>query len=509
MEAVRDMFTSIATDAETKPAPPTPSPNGEQSPTPAQEEAFIYRGPRKRLDYPILAFLQDALIVIATLIGGNMLYGTEIAATLLSVQTLGALGLAFLIWAMVFFSNDLYRLSKYYEPLKEGRRLAVALLVTLFGWAGLFALLNMTYPNRLLVQSVLTMAIGMLAWRLLFQVVQRISHMQAYNETKRTLLIGTGNEVKQLLHLLKQAGPLGIEPIGILTDRKTNSVSGIPVFGGFDEDLRGLIAGRSAEAAIVMLDKPFHAQQADILEILQKSKLTTWVLPDYFDLPLHGNHLADMADLPLVDVTTPRLNAVGLFLKRALDIVTALMALLVVAPVMMVTAIAIKSDSPGPILFRQKRIGKDGKPFEIYKFRSMVADADSQLDTVAEHDEAGHITNHKKPDDPRVTRIGRFIRATSIDELPQLFNVLQGNMTLVGPRPELTRLVSEYAPWQHKRFAMTQGITGWWQVNGRSDRPCHLSTDKDMTYIQHYSFLLDIQILLMTIPAVLNGKGAY
>jgi len=146
--------------------------------------------------------------------------------------------------------------------------------------------------------------------------------------------------------------------------------------------------------------------------------------------------------------------------------------------------------------------------FTMYKFRTMVKNAESLHHLVERLDEQGHIL-HKHPDDPRVTRVGRFLRRWSLDELPQLFNVLRGTMSLVGPRPELPYLVERYEAWQRKRFAVPQGITGWWQIHGRSDKPMHLHTEDDLYYIQHYSIWLDIQILIKTFWSVLRGKGAY
>ncbi len=160
------------------------------------------------------------------------------------------------------------------------------------------------------------------------------------------------------------------------------------------------------------------------------------------------------------------------------------------------------------MLFRQQRVGENGRLFTMYKFRSMVVNAEELQEQVNEVDEEGHII-HKKPNDPRVTRVGRFIRRYSLDELPQLFNVLKGDMSLVGPRPELPWLVEKYEPWQRKRFAVPQGITGWWQVNGRSDKPMHLHTEDDLFYIQNYSLWLDLLILWKTVWVVLRGKGAY
>jgi exopolysaccharide biosynthesis polyprenyl glycosylphosphotransferase len=194
--------------------------------------------------------------------------------------------------------------------------------------------------------------------------------------------------------------------------------------------------------------------------------------------------------------------------KRALDLIAASIMLLLILPVMGAIAIAIRLDSEGPILFKQQRIGEKGRPFAMLKFRSMVVNAEALRAHVIEQDSNGNII-HKKPNDPRVTRIGSILRRTSLDELPQLFNVLKGDMSLVGPRPEMPWLVKDYQPWQRQRFTVPQGSTGWWQVTGRSEKPMHLSTDDDLFYINHYSFWLDLKILLLTIPALVNGKGAF
>jgi lipopolysaccharide/colanic/teichoic acid biosynthesis glycosyltransferase len=138
----------------------------------------------------------------------------------------------------------------------------------------------------------------------------------------------------------------------------------------------------------------------------------------------------------------------------------------------------------------------------------MVIGADRMHQLVEQFDSTGKLI-HKMPDDPRITRIGKFLRRTSLDEIPQIFNIIRGEMSLVGPRPELPYLVQMYEPWQHKRFAVPQGVTGWWQVNGRSDKPMHLNTEDDLFYVQNYSILLDIQILLKTVLVVLRGKGAF
>jgi lipopolysaccharide/colanic/teichoic acid biosynthesis glycosyltransferase len=173
---------------------------------------------------------------------------------------------------------------------------------------------------------------------------------------------------------------------------------------------------------------------------------------------------------------------------------------------MAIIAILIGS-RPGPILFKQKG-GENGRLFDMLKFRSMVNDAENMRQIVEHYDLEGQLI-HKIPDDPRITRVGRFLRHTSLDELPQIFNIIKGDMSLVGPRPELPYLVEKYELWQRKRFTVPQGVTGWWQINGRSDRVMHLHTEDDLYYVQNYSLLLDMEILLKTVGVVLRGKGAF
>jgi len=160
------------------------------------------------------------------------------------------------------------------------------------------------------------------------------------------------------------------------------------------------------------------------------------------------------------------------------------------------------------VFFKQQRVGENARVFTMIKFRSMVVDAEQRQAEVMKTTDNG-VVMHKTANDPRITRVGHFIRRTSLDEIPQLFNVLKGDMSLVGPRPELPFLVERYERWQRQRFAVPPGITGWWQINGRSDNLMHLHTEDDLYYIRNYSPLLDLQILWRTIAVVLRGRGAY
>lgn len=194
--------------------------------------------------------------------------------------------------------------------------------------------------------------------------------------------------------------------------------------------------------------------------------------------------------------------------KRALDLTLSLAALLFIMPLLLITAIAIKLDSPGPVFFYQQRVGKWGKPFTCYKFRSMFVDAEKRKSELMEMNEADEIV-FKIKHDPRITRVGRIIRKLSIDELPQLFNVIQGEMSLVGPRPPVPIEVAQYEYDQYRRLDAIPGITGLQQVSGRSELSFKRWVELDLEYIERQSLLKDIEILLRTIPAVITGKGAY
>jgi len=195
-------------------------------------------------------------------------------------------------------------------------------------------------------------------------------------------------------------------------------------------------------------------------------------------------------------------------LKRSFDLLFGLFALIPALPLMALSVLMVYLEDGFPVIFRQKRVGRDGRLFEMLKIRTMVKNAEQLQSQVAKRDVDGNPI-HKMKDDPRVTRVGRVLRRFSLDELPQLFHVLTGTMSLVGPRPEIPYLAEKYEPWQRKRFEILPGITGWWQVNGRRDQPMHLHIEDDLYYIQNYSVWLDLQIIVRTLWVVLTGKGSY
>ncbi len=196
----------------------------------------------------------------------------------------------------------------------------------------------------------------------------------------------------------------------------------------------------------------------------------------------------------------------GLVIKRFCDFVAAAVLLVMVVPLFILVSLILRVESPGQVIFRQTRIGRGGQPFTIYKFRTMIPDRRSTQTQIGGEDRR---KRHKTQNDPRVTRVGRFLRGTSIDELPQLYNILRGDMSFVGPRPELPEIVCHYQDWQHHRHLVTPGLSGWWQVHGRSDLPMHENTDMDIYYVVHQSFRMDLHIVLRTFRILIARGGAF
>jgi exopolysaccharide biosynthesis polyprenyl glycosylphosphotransferase len=218
--------------------------------------------------------------------------------------------------------------------------------------------------------------------------------------------------------------------------------------------------------------------------------------------------ITEMGGIPLIGVKQVRISPFIRLLKRVIDVAFSAFVLVLAAPLMSLIALAIKMDSPGSVLFPQSRVGKGGRTFTLYKFRSMTVGAEDQKDLLRDLNEAdGPIFKIKE--DPRITRVGRWLRRFSLDELPQFYNVLRGDMSIVGPRPPLPEEVAQYQPWQMRRLETAPGITGLWQVSGRSELPFDEMALLDIYYVEQWNPALDLKILLRTIPTMLFGDGAY
>lgn len=335
-------------------------------------------------------------------------------------------------------------------------------------------------------------------------------HRTSRADITRVLVVGAGRVGKRLVAEFSQQHWSNLEVIGFVDDdpaKQSRSYQGHPVLGIVDDTIR-VVEEQQIDEVVIALPLHAHVRLANLVTRLYELPIRVHIVPDYFDLAFHGATIESIGGLPLIGLRDPAIDGFQRFGKRLMDILIAGFGLLLLSPLMLAVAVAVKLEDGGPVFYGAERVGENGRLFQMLKFRSMVVNADQLRQLVSQVDADGHIL-FKRADDPRITRVGRFIRRTSIDELPQLLNVLKGDMSLVGPRPELPWLVEEYEPWQRKRFAVPQGITGWWQINGRSDNPMHLHTEQDLYYIQHYSWWLDIAILWRTVAVVLRGRGAY
>jgi exopolysaccharide biosynthesis polyprenyl glycosylphosphotransferase len=259
---------------------------------------------------------------------------------------------------------------------------------------------------------------------------------------------------------------------------------------------------------VIALPYSVYHRVGEIVACLDELPVGVWIALGFFDLALYRTDIEDFAGIPMLDLRASAIDDYQRMIKRAFDVFFGLLALIPALPLMAVCALMILLEDGAPVLFHQKRVGENGRLFDMLKFRTMIKNAEELQGQVEKRDSQGNLI-HKTKDDPRVTRVGRLLRRFSLDELPQLFNILTGTMSLVGPRPEMPYLVDKYQPWQRKRFAVPPGLTGWWQVNGRSDKPMHLHTEDDLYYIQNYSIWLDLQIMVRTIWVVLIGRGSY
>jgi exopolysaccharide biosynthesis polyprenyl glycosylphosphotransferase len=234
---------------------------------------------------------------------------------------------------------------------------------------------------------------------------------------------------------------------------------------------------------------------------------TARVTIDFFPHIISKTHLEEMDGLPLLTFSTTPKNELLLILRRIFDMIGSIVLILLLSPLLLLIILLIRLESPGPVIYRQVRVGLNGRKFTFFKFRSMVQGADERRNDLAVHNiMSGPV--FKMRDDPRVTRVGRFLRKSSLDELPQLVNVLWGDMSFVGPRPPIPEEVEQYQGWQRRRLSMKPGITGLWQVSGRNQIDFDQWMKLDLEYIDHWSLWLDFKILLKTIPTVIFGRGA-
>ncbi len=324
------------------------------------------------------------------------------------------------------------------------------------------------------------------------------------------LIVGSGRLAKLMMQQIAATQNLGYHVVGFLhaEDSAPNDFGRFRALGALS-DLDDVIRRENIGEVMIALPSQQHEQILRVVAICDHAGAAFKLAPDLHELSLARFDIDAIEGIPLLGLKYSLTSTWRRQIKRVVDIVGAALILLIGAPLWLLIALAIKLDSPGPVLYHQQRIGYRGKRFGLPKFRSMSVDAEEQLDDVrhmAPGDERGKF---KLRNDPRCTLTGRFLRRTSLDEIPQLLSVLRGEMSLVGPRPPLVVEYERYEDWEKGRLEMLPGLTGLWQVRGRSDIDFDEMVLMDLYYIENWSLRLDFQILLQTIPAVLASRGAY
>jgi len=411
-----------------------------------------------------------------------------------------------LIWIGIMLSFGVY----------DGRRnLKVVDEFSSLTWSAMFAgvtmagVLYLSYRDVSRISYIVFVSAAyllFLLWRIIARILYRQRNRQEHR-IRRVLIVGAGSVGSDVADRVIEHAHFGLQLVGFLDDNRHKRSTQADVLGTIN-DIRKVVLAQHVDDIVVTLPLRAHERVSNLTTTLQELPVRIWLIPDYFSLALHHAEFEDFVGLPMMDLRAPALSESQRLLKRAFDVLVTVLILVPLIPTMALVVLAIFLDDGRPILLRQKRAGENGRLFKMYKFRTMLKGADKMQAQVSQTDDSGNLI-HKHKDDPRVTRVGRILRRYSLDELPQFFNVLRGTMSLVGPRPELPSLVQNYQPWQRKRFSIPQGMTGWWQIHGRSDKPMHLHTEDDLYYIQNYSIWLDIEILIKTGWVVLRGKGAY
>jgi exopolysaccharide biosynthesis polyprenyl glycosylphosphotransferase len=413
------------------------------------------------------------------------------------------------LWGLLLYGVGFYR---SHRTLPLGEEIWAAMRVS-FGGTALLSLLiyglRLEFVSRwfLVVFAVVNFVL-LACEKVGLRLVSRAVRTRGYN-FRTVLLVGTGRKAAQLGEFLEAHPHWGFRVVGYLDDDNGGEIRRESRWScvGKITDLERVLMREVVDELIFVIEKGRLHEYEEALLVAERHGVRAHVSLDIFPHVLARPVLEEMDGVPLLSFTTTPSNPLQLVVKRALDLAAAFLLSAVTLPIQLLAAIAIKLSSPGPVLFRQVRCGLNGRHFTLWKFRTMRAGSEERLPEISHLNEmSGPV--FKARNDPRLTLVGRVLRRLSIDELPQLWNVTLGHMSLVGPRPPLPEEVARYEPWQRRRLSMKPGLTCLWQISGRSELDFDRWMELDLKYIDTWSPMLDLKILLKTVPAVLSGRGA-
>jgi exopolysaccharide biosynthesis polyprenyl glycosylphosphotransferase len=417
------------------------------------------------------------------------------------------------IWLVFIAAEGLYDIEQLFWGAGELRRVARALALGIVGFILVTFLLKTPGMSR--AWTLLSWMLAVLfvwAGRLLVRLILHRARARGAL-LRRTLIVGSNAEAADLIGVLRSAPETGLVPVGCLAATQADRLAldytstHVPVLGSARE-IAAVVDSAEIDTVIIATSAFEHDVVSRMIAELRGKNVSIQISSGLFEVLTTRVWVREVAGIPIITVKGVSLSRFNLCVKRVFDIAVASLGVLVGLPLWIAVAMGIVLTSKGPVFYRQERIGQHGKPFRMYKFRSMVADADARLaEVMASNEASGPMFKMRR--DPRVTAVGTWMRKFSIDEFPQLINVLKGEMSLVGPRPPLPSEVVQYTEHDWRRLEVPPGMTGLWQVSGRSSLTFAEMVRLDLFYIENWSVPLDVSLILRTIPAVLLTKGAY
>lgn len=419
------------------------------------------------------------------------------------------------VTVIVFQLRGIYRLPRWTSFLDEALIIASS-ATTAMAIIILYSYLQRFFPSRLIFIYAWALMIALLIGKRLVVRMIRQGFWSRGIAVDRVLIVGAGRAGQRIMQHIYGNPQLGYRVVGFLGAPPDDANWGIaterrverPLYLGDPGAIEEAIRQHEISEVIIALPPAEHRNIFRMIQQCRKMDVSFTFLPDLFEMALDRVTIHEVAGLPLIELRESRIRGWNYLVKRAMDIMVATGVLVALSPLLLFIALAIKIDSRGPVFIRQMRVGRDGKEFICFKFRSMVENAEQLKEELMK--QAGNSGPlFKMKDDPRITRVGRFLRKTSLDEMPQFFNVLLGEMSVVGPRPQIPAEVELYDDWHFRRLEVTPGLTGLWQVSGRSDLSFDEMVKLDLYYAENWSPWLDIKLMLRTVPAVLFGRGAY
>ena len=410
-----------------------------------------------------------------------------------------------ILWMLIYMVGSIYDGKKYQRAVDEFAALSLAMLIASVSAAGVLYLSFRDVSRTYFILLVVLVYCVSLAWRILVRWYFRAHRDFPDLLLRRVLVVGDGPLGQRIRGQIEKT--VGAELSLISIDDRPSGTQ----LSGVDNDIKRIVADNQISDVVIALPYSAYREMSNLVQRLDQVPVQIWIALGFFDLALYKTTIEDFAGIPMLDLRASAIDDYQRMLKRIFDLVLGSLGLLFALPFMGLAALAIMLEDGRPIILRQKRVGENGRVFEMLKFRTVVRSAEELRSLAEQKDEdVAPPQKNKAITDASVTRVGRILRWSRLDGLPQLFNVIAGTMSLVGPHPEMPFLVEKYQPWQRKRFAVPPGLTGWWQVKGRSDRPMHLHTEYDLYYIQNYSIWLDIQITAKTVWHVWSPpKTAY